>query len=416
MFLLTTIYNTHQGGNNFMRTTVINHCFNLMTQQVFNDKELSEVRYLNHRLSTMSNWEAICRKSTRCRFIYWIRSLVPYIFEMIMSDNKRPNQLNYFISALNDPLEMIWNIKHLERPNIAVDNYKKEIYRAFTDKVIKPICRNVEEEIRLQIHQAIIPNLAQKNPLQSKIFDSKKYVMMSDIFLFEKQISIKEEIKRYLSRVFYQMGASAPHDYKTYEHMRILAKEKYFIDILPSHLPAQQLEQGVDIMSLLRELNKYTSKYNYNIHQQIFIETTVETKQIRTIGVNQMLFSIKTHGVGVLGTVVQTFYKFLVKKLNMFNEFLYDEYIHNPLMQEQRWFRKNKEKVNNLYPYDRAEHMARNVKKLGKTSSGVYYLDKFRQLITQIGNALGYVRMIRSASLKDNANVIKYLPEILEGI
>lgn len=32
MFLLTTIYTTHQGGNNFMRTTVINHCFNLMTQ------------------------------------------------------------------------------------------------------------------------------------------------------------------------------------------------------------------------------------------------------------------------------------------------------------------------------------------------------------------------------------------------
>lgn len=62
--------------------------------------------------------------------------------------------------------------------------------------------------------------------------------MMSDIFLFEKQISMKEEIKRYLSRVFYQMGALAPHDYKTYEHMRILAKEKYLINILPSHLPA----------------------------------------------------------------------------------------------------------------------------------------------------------------------------------
>lgn len=129
-----------------------------------------------------------------------------------------------------------------------------------------------------------------------------------------------------------------------------------------------------------------------------------------------MLFSIKTHGIGVLGTVVQTFYKFLVKKLNMFNEFLYDEYIHNPLMQEQRWYRKNKEKVNNLYPYERAENMARNIKKLGKTGSGVWYLDKFRQLITQIGNALGYVRMIRSASLKDNANVIKYLPELLEKI
>ena len=73
----------------------------------------------------------IVRKSTRCRFIYWIRSLFPYIFDMIMSDNKRPNQLNYFLMALNDPLEMLWNVKHLETPNIAVDNYKREINKAF---------------------------------------------------------------------------------------------------------------------------------------------------------------------------------------------------------------------------------------------------------------------------------------------
>jgi hypothetical protein len=124
-----------------MRTTVINHAFNLMTQQVFNSKELSEVRCLNQRLDQIANWENIIKKSTRCRFVYWIRSLFPFIFDMIMSDVKRPNQLNYFLMALNDPLEMLWNVKHLEQPNVAVDNYKKEIYKAFSDKVIKPVCR-----------------------------------------------------------------------------------------------------------------------------------------------------------------------------------------------------------------------------------------------------------------------------------
>jgi len=79
----------------------------------------------------------------------------------------------------------------------------------------------------------------------------------------------------------------------------------------------------------------------------VFVETTAETKQIKTIGVDQMLFSIKTHGVGVMGTVVNTFYQHLVKKINIFNEFLYDEFIHNPLLQEQRFYRKNKEKLNN---------------------------------------------------------------------
>lgn len=77
-----------------------------------------------------------------------------------------------------------------------------------------------------------------------------------------------------------------PHDFQTYEHMRILAKEKFQMDIIPSHLPSQQLQQGIDIMQVLRELEKYISKYNYNLHTQQFIETTVETKQIRTIGVN----------------------------------------------------------------------------------------------------------------------------------
>jgi WASH complex subunit 7 len=60
--------------------------------------------------------------------------------------------------------------------------------------------------------------------------------------------------------------------------------------------------------------------------------------------------------------------------------------------------------------------LSRTIKRLGTTKSGITYLDKFRQLITQIGNTLGYVRMIRSASLKDNANVVKYLPELVSKI
>lgn len=132
-----------------MRTTVIQHCFNLMTSQVFNQKELSEIKYLCTRLEIITNWEKIVNKSTRCRFVYWIRSLFPFIFDMIMADVKRPNQLNYFLMAVNDPIEMLWNVKHGEEPNVVVDNYKKEIYKAFSDKIVKPICRKVEEEIRL---------------------------------------------------------------------------------------------------------------------------------------------------------------------------------------------------------------------------------------------------------------------------
>jgi WASH complex subunit 7 len=69
-----------------------------------------------------------------------------------------------------------------------------------------------------------------------------------------------------------------------------------------------------------------------------------------------------------------------------------------------------------MYPYERAELVARGIKRLGTTKSGTTYLDKFRALITHIGNALGYVRMIKSASLKDNSNLRKYVPDLVNNI
>jgi len=101
---------------------------------------------------------------------------------------------------------------------------------------------------------------------------------MSDLYLFEKKINLGEELKHYLGRKFYEMTALTPHDWKTYEHMRILAKEKFFLNIIPSHLPSQTLEQGVDILYLLRNLQSYVTKYHYNLHTQVFIETTKDTK------------------------------------------------------------------------------------------------------------------------------------------
>jgi len=88
----------------------------------------------------------------------------------------------------------------------------------------------------------IIDNLKQINPKMEGVEDSARYASMSDIYLFEKKIIMREEIRHYLNKIFYEMTALSPHDWKTYEHMRILAWTKYNIKVLPSHLPAQTVE------------------------------------------------------------------------------------------------------------------------------------------------------------------------------
>lgn len=51
--------------------------------------------------------------------------------------------------ALSDPLEMMVNIKHYQSPFVAVDNYKKDIYKAFNEQITTKVCKSIEEELRL---------------------------------------------------------------------------------------------------------------------------------------------------------------------------------------------------------------------------------------------------------------------------
>ena len=67
------------------------------------------------------------------------------------------------------------------------------------------------------------------------------------------------------------------------------------------------------------------------------------------------------------------------------------------------------------YPFDRAERFNRAIRKLGVMEDGSSYLDKFREVVTEIGNAMGYIRMIRSGGLHCVANAIQFVPNDVEG-
>lgn len=87
-----------------------------------------------------------------------------------------------------------------------------------------------------------------------------------------------------------------------------------------------------------------------------------------------------------------------------------DEQIKNLLQREAKIFNRDKDKLNGMYPYPRALDLSRVLRSLVDDTN---YLDLIRERITQIGNTLGYVRMIKNASLKDNQNLLKFIPSFL---
>lgn len=75
---------------------------------------------------------------------------------------------------------------------------------------------------------------------------------------------------------------------------------------------------------------------------------------------------------------------------------MFDELIKSKLLKDLRYFNEHKNELNQMYPYERAEKFNIGIRKLGLHANGLSYLDLFRKLITQIGNAMGYIRLIRS--------------------
>jgi WASH complex subunit 7 len=392
------------------RESVFLHCLDFLshsTKSVFKKEDIADIEEMVVMARKIRDWKLLFTKATRCTFLYWVRSLIPTIFKHIFKKFHRFKRIIYVCRALEDPIIMLRNIKHLESPNIAIANYKKYVTSHFDEVIIQGLCSMIEKDLRIQIHGIIVQKLKQQNPLDEAVYDYMNFLNIDDIILFENRINLKVKVSQYLSEKFYEMTALTPLDWKTYEHIRVLAKNTYGLEILETHLPSKTTDQNIDILMLVRNIHKFCSNYHYNLHTQVFVEKAGETKQIKTVGTSQMLQSLRTHGFGFLNSAVNSIYKYMVKLISMVSEFMHDEYINSPLLVEAKDFKRS---GSDRYPYLKAHQMSKVFKGLGNVE-GVSYMDKFREVITMIGNALGYVRLIRTASIKDSSNMIKFIPE-----
>ena len=61
----------------------------------------------------------------------------------------------------------------------------------------------------------------------------------------------------------------------------------------------------------------------------------------------------------------------------------------------------------------RAEKFVKDIRRWG-LEGGASYLDQFRRLVTEIGNGLGYVRMVRTGGMRAISGMIDFVPSLEE--
>lgn len=226
-------------------------------------------------------------------------------------------------------------------------------------------------------------------------------------------VDIKTLVSNYLDVTFYNTNTVVLSDWRVYEEMRNLARDKYNLTLTEAHLPGQTHDQGLDVLVIMKRLHEFVLKYDYNLNTQVFIERQSDSKVLNTIGIVHIANSIRTHGTGIMNTAVNSTYQFLRKKFVQFSQFLYDDHIKLRLHKDMQFCTEHKDEMGFKYPFDRADRFNKDIRSLGVTEvQNLSYLDRFRELITQIGNAMGYVRMIRSGGLLYCSNAIKFVPDL----
>lgn len=125
----------------------------------------------------------------------------------------------------------------------------------------------------------------------------------------------------------------------------------------------------------------------------MFIQKPKDERYIDILQIQHVSNSIQTHGFGILNTAVNYIYRFLKDRFNILSQFLFQEQIKSKLLKEVR---NLKEKDQGKYRFENARKLLRNLQKIGQMQNGRTYIDEFEQLITQIGNALAFVRLLRS--------------------
>lgn len=376
----------------------------------FRDDEGATFSNIMRELDFICDLRQKVRQVCDCSFMYWHNVVFPKYIEDLYENGVGIHNIQYMISALHDCVSPILATRHESSPQVLLDALEKESYSILRKNLLDPLCSDIETELRLHCHYHL--QLDDRNPFKVGLKDFTHFLCVPPIRLFNHLINIKSYVEHYLEKTFYNLTTVALHDWKTYGEMRNLAKHKYGLVTVEAHLPSQTLEQGLDVLEIMRNIHVFVANYLYNLNNQIFIERSSNNKHLNTINIRHIANSIRTHGIGVMNTTVNFVYQFLRKKFHIFSQFLYDEHIKSRLIKDLRYFKENKAQNGQKYSFERADKFHRGIRKLGLSNDGQSYLDQFRLLISQIGNAMGFVRMIRSGGIHCCSNAIRFIPDL----
>jgi WASH complex subunit 7 len=364
-------------------------------------------------LKELAEYQKMVRVYTNCDFLYWQRDAVYEVFFKSFYDEPATAQrMLYLVHALHDAVPLMLQARHVAKPYALVDDYAKHIRDVIEAEITSKLFIDIEGDLRLHTHSSVLGEAYRAS--EGTVKRLAHLTQLPSFRFFGKALHLKQVVEDFLDTQFYNLNALHPTDWKTYEEMRTLAGERYGLKLMEGFLPGSIVDQGLDVLVVTKNIYVFVANYTYNLNEQLFVQRPLKTeaKHLHTLHIRHIANSIRTHGTGIMNTTVNYVYKCLLKKLSVVSQFLADEHIRGKLTKDIKFFNAHKTELDGRYPVPRVDKFVNDVRGLGMTDDQRTYLDQFRQLVAEVGNALGYMRMVRSGGLRSIADAAVCIPDL----
>ncbi|EFP07776.1 hypothetical protein CRE_26059 [Caenorhabditis remanei] len=236
-------------------------------------------------------------------------------------------------------------------------------------------------------------------------------------------VPITESLRIWLENHWYSMGILAPKDAQVYSKMQQIAKFKYGLVLLDADLRQTGVDESLILLDLLQNFPRFVTNYGFFSQGYMFMEKASDSKRLHCIRMVDLKNALLQHGVGILPTAVNAAYQLIRNKIQTFLSFLAEDTVRYQIQKHLHEMEANKSSSDGRrrahYKVSWAASVLKNLAKQNLTLGGVVslgpsgtengteqtpsevvftYFDKFRLIITQIGNAISLVRMLCQAA------------------
>jgi len=261
---------------------------------LFNEKEGVKLRSFVRRLVALANFPNDLRRACDSSFLYFHKDTLPRIMASIYQLPTEAGRLQYIIGAFNDGVRLCAAVTHRDAAPFVVA-YRAFLRDTLRSEVILPLCRDIENDLRLHIHAKNLDHMQTINPKAENSRPLRPFLDLAPLRILGLMVNIKNEVTHYLDRNFYNLTTVALHDWRTYSDMKQLAQEKLGISLMDNFLPMGSLEQGLDVLQIMRNIHIFVARFTYNMNMQQFVEFRPDkaSKHFNTIKIQSIAASIR---------------------------------------------------------------------------------------------------------------------------